>query len=74
MTTSELDVKGLKCPLPVLKVQKAMKSLAAGDVLVVHATDPLSVIDVPNYCNESGNKLLDQSSEENVHIFHIERS
>lgn len=74
MATSELDVKGLKCPLPVLKVQKVMKSLTVGDILIVHATDPLSVIDVPNYCNESGNKLLNQASDQDVHIFHIERA
>lgn len=69
-----LDVKGLKCPLPVLKVQKAMKGLKKGDVLEVHATDPLSVIDVPNYCNESGNPLLAQATSGDVLVFTIERA
>ena len=68
----ELDVKGLKCPLPVLKVQKAMKELDVGDQLEVIATDPLSVIDVPAYCQESGHKLVSQSSKDDDHVFLIE--
>lgn len=72
MSETILDVKGLKCPLPVLKIQKAMKSLASGDVLEVHTTDPMSVIDVPAYCNESGHGLLSQVSEDGGHIFKIE--
>ncbi|MEP3266052.1 MAG: sulfurtransferase TusA family protein [Hyphomicrobiales bacterium] len=72
MSETILDVKGLKCPLPVLKIQKAMKSLASGDILEVHTTDPMSVIDVPAYCNESGNGLLSQVSEDGGHIFKIE--
>lgn len=69
-----LDVKGLKCPLPVLKLKKAIKALAEGDVLEVHATDALSVIDVPAYCNESGNRLLSVRGDGAVHIFRIERA
>lgn len=72
MSETILDVKGLKCPLPVLKIQKAIKSLASGDILEVHTTDPMSVIDVPAYCNESGNDLVSQASEEDGHIFKIE--
>lgn len=72
MIKTVLDVKGLKCPLPVLKVQKAMKSLAKGQILEVHATDPLSVIDIPAYCNESGHHLLEQNQDEDTHLFLIE--
>lgn len=72
MSKTVLDVKGLKCPLPVLKVQKAMKSLSAGDILEVQATDPLSVIDIPAYCNESGHRLLQKESEGDDHLFQIE--
>ena len=72
MTKTVLDVKGLKCPLPVLKVQKAMKSLSAGDILEVQATDPLSVIDIPAYCNENGHRLVHKASEGDDHLFQIE--
>lgn len=53
-----LDVSGLKCPLPVLRARKAMKPLAAGDVLHMTATDPASLQDVPAFCETTGNALL----------------
>ncbi|HVI68418.1 MAG TPA: sulfurtransferase TusA family protein, partial [Bradyrhizobium sp.] len=54
MTTTKLDLTGLKCPLPALKTRKALKSLKPGDRLEVHCTDPLSVIDIPNLIQETG--------------------
>ena len=53
----DLDVRGLLCPLPVLKVRKRLKDLARGDVLRMHADDPAARIDVPHFCNESGAKF-----------------
>jgi tRNA 2-thiouridine synthesizing protein A len=57
MTTTKLDLTGLKCPLPALKTRKALKALKAGDLLEVHCTDPLSVIDIPNLIRETGDKV-----------------
>ena len=57
--TTLLDAKGLKCPLPVLKARKAMRSLAVGDLLEVHATDPSSQQDFPNFCQTTGHELLE---------------
>jgi tRNA 2-thiouridine synthesizing protein A len=48
MTEKTFDLRGLKCPLPVLRTRKALASLARGDVLVVTCTDPLAGIDIPN--------------------------
>ena len=70
---SHLDVKGLLCPLPVLKARKALSALAPGSVLEVEATDPAAVIDVPHFCNETGHTLLAQSEEAGVYRFHIRR-
>ena len=69
-----LDVKGLLCPLPVLKAQKRMRALKSGDVLKVDATDPASVIDFPHYCNESGNILLEQDEQDGTYSFRIQKS
>ncbi len=74
MAETLLDVKGLLCPLPVLKARKRLQSLAPGDVLVVEATDPASVIDVPHFCNESGHSLLETSEAEGVYRFRIRRA
>jgi tRNA 2-thiouridine synthesizing protein A len=57
MTTTRLDLTGLKCPLPALKTRKALKPLQPGDRLEVHCTDPLSVIDIPNLIRETGDKV-----------------
>jgi tRNA 2-thiouridine synthesizing protein A len=57
MTTIKLDLTGLKCPLPALKTRKALKTLKPGDLLEVHCTDPLSVIDIPNLIRETGDKV-----------------
>ena len=58
-TVSEtlLDLKGLKCPLPVLKARKAMSRIPSGDRLVVLTTDPMAEIDIPHFCRENGHTL-----------------
>jgi tRNA 2-thiouridine synthesizing protein A len=56
-TTTKLDLTGLKCPLPALKTRKALKPLKPGDLLEVHCTDPLSVIDIPSLIRQTGDKV-----------------
>jgi tRNA 2-thiouridine synthesizing protein A len=57
MAQTKLDLTGLKCPLPALKTRKALKSLQPGDILEVHCTDPLSVIDIPALIRETGDSV-----------------
>ena len=73
MATTRLDLTGLKCPLPALKTRKALKSVKAGDLLEVHCTDPLSVIDIPNLIRETGDKLEITERTEKRIIFLIEK-
>lgn len=54
----ELDVKGLNCPLPILRAKKALADLESGQVLKVIATDPGSVKDFAAFCKQTGNPLL----------------
>ena len=54
-----LDTKGLNCPLPVLKLKKAMKQVPPGGILQVLATDPGAVADFEAFCRQTGNQLLD---------------
>lgn len=71
---TRLDVRGLLCPLPVLKARKALSGLPSGAVLELEATDPAAVIDVPHFCNETGHTLLSQSEEEDgLYRFRIRR-
>jgi tRNA 2-thiouridine synthesizing protein A len=68
-----LDVKGLACPLPVLRANKALRGLADGDRLRVIATDPASLADMQAYCRTSGHALLSVSEKEGVLSFLIQK-
>ena len=74
MTTKVLDLKGLKCPLPVLKARRTMKELAGGDILQVLATDPGTVQDFQAYCETTGDTLLEWGEEDGVFTFRIRKS
>ncbi len=74
MNTTKLDLAGLKCPLPALKTRKALKSIAPGDLLEVHCTDPMSVIDIPNLIRETGDRVdISERSDSRI-VFLIEKS
>jgi len=52
-----LDLRGLNCPLPVLKAKKAMRSLSTNEAIWLETTDPLAAIDIPTFCETDGHKL-----------------
>ena len=64
MTEEILDATGLLCPLPVLKLRKHLKFMKIGDVVAVLADDPAAAIDIPHFCNETGNKLVSKTNSE----------
>ncbi len=74
MSETYLDTKGLKCPIPVLRARRAMKPLAAGEVLEVHATDPSSVQDFKAFCETTGDQLLESREDEGVYVFRIRKA
>jgi tRNA 2-thiouridine synthesizing protein A len=74
MATMKLDLSGLKCPLPALKTRKALKAVPAGDFLEVLCTDPLSVIDIPNLIQETGDKVEIIEQAERRIVFLIEKA
>ena len=49
-----IDARGLKCPLPVLKLEKRLGQVQVGTTLVVLATDPMAKIDIPLHCRQQG--------------------
>ncbi len=68
-----LDVKGLACPLPVLRAKKAMREVPPGEVLEVLATDPGTVEDFAAFCETTGHALLDLREDDCVFTVHIRR-
>lgn len=70
MADEILDTRGLKCPLPVLKMEKRLETLPAGARLVVLATDPIAKIDIPLYCTQNGH-ACDTASQDSELSFTI---
>jgi tRNA 2-thiouridine synthesizing protein A len=68
-----LDVKGLNCPLPVLKANRALRGLHPGDKLRVLATDRAAIADFRAFCRETGHDLLSFSEEGGIFSFTIRR-
>ena len=74
MTTTILDATGLKCPLPVLRARKAMKTVDAGGVLEIKATDPGAVKDFQSFCETTGDELLEWREDAGVYLFRIRKA
>jgi tRNA 2-thiouridine synthesizing protein A len=74
MPTIKLDLTGLRCPIPALKTRKALTSVSSGDVLEVHCTDPLSVIDIPNLIRETGDRIEITERDDSRIVFLIEKA
>ncbi|MDP3176697.1 MAG: sulfurtransferase TusA family protein [Spirochaetaceae bacterium] len=58
-----LDYKGLKCPMPIVKISQEMPKLKVGDVVEVLTTDPGSLSDFPAWAKSSGNEVLETKQE-----------
>ncbi|CAA6604739.1 MAG: sulfurtransferase TusA family protein [Alphaproteobacteria bacterium] len=71
--TTTLDVKGLNCPLPILRAKKAIKDVAIGETLEVLATDPGSVKDFDAFCRQTGNELVESKDMGGTYRFLIKR-
>ena len=71
--TPVYDLKGLNCPLPVLKAKRRLAEMPAGRLLWVETTDPLAVIDIPAFCREAGHTLVETQPQDGGHRFLIER-
>ena len=67
------DLKGLKCPLPVLKAKKRLQRMRPGSQLWLETTDPLASIDIPAFCAEHGHRLVETSATAEGHRFLVER-
>lgn len=66
-----LDLRGLRCPQPVLRAKKALLSISIGGTLVIECTDPLTLIDVPHFVKQTGHALSAQECKGGIYIFKI---
>lgn len=70
----DIDLKGLNCPMPILKTKQALMKAQSGDILRVLATDPHSEIDFKAYLVRTNHQLLDFTVEEGVFTFLIQKA
>ncbi|MEC2921172.1 sulfurtransferase TusA family protein [Bacillus tropicus] len=69
-----LDVKGLACPMPIVKTKKAMEALQSGEVLEVHTTDKGAIKDIPAWSQTGGHEVLKHTEEDGELKFWIKKA
>ncbi len=69
-----LNLEGLLCPLPIVKVSQAVKQLEIGQIVEASATDPGVLIDVPAWARTTGNEMLKTQKEGKVIRFWVKRN
>lgn len=69
-----LDLKGLACPMPVVKISKGIKEVEIGEVIEAHATDPGSLTDIPAWSSTTGHEIIETGQEGDLIRFLIRRT
>lgn len=70
-----VDARGVKCPLPALWTERALREMASGQRLIVEATDPVSIIDIPNIVRQCGARVIAQTrGDDGLLRFEIEKN
>ena len=70
----ELNLTGMKCPLPVLKARRQINQMAPRSVLKVTADDPAAPLDFEHFCHTGGHDLLSSTEQGGIFTFHIAKS
>ena len=69
-----MDLKGLLCPMPIVKISQAIKQVAVGGVIQATATDPGVLADVPAWTKSTGHELVKMEREGKVITFWVKRT
>jgi tRNA 2-thiouridine synthesizing protein A len=69
-----IDLKGMKCPLPVIKVARAIREVTVGQTVEVFATDPAIQADIPAWCRTTGHELVMFENQDKLFHFIVRRS
>ncbi|MCF7966606.1 MAG: sulfurtransferase TusA family protein [Methylobacter tundripaludum] len=69
----ELDASGLNCPLPLLRLKKALMSMSSGEVVKVIATDPAAHLDFGVYSDQTGHQIILLIKESGKQVFYFKK-
>jgi tRNA 2-thiouridine synthesizing protein A len=72
--TKFLDLKGLLCPIPIVKMAKAIKEIAIGQTIEALATDPGVMADIPAWCRSTGHELVLLEKQDKQFRFIVRRT
>ncbi|KEO51913.1 sulfurtransferase TusA family protein [Thioclava pacifica] len=70
----DIDARGLLCPLPVLRLRKALETAVSGTVVRLEATDGASWVDVPHFCAQTGHQLLEAEDWEGLKVYYVRKA
>jgi tRNA 2-thiouridine synthesizing protein A len=70
----EVDASGLLCPLPLLRLKKALTEIASGDIVKVIATDPAAHLDIGVYVDQTGHQIIELTRQANQQVFYIRKN
>jgi tRNA 2-thiouridine synthesizing protein A len=69
----ELDLKGLMCPLPMVRVSQNITNIPVGGIMRAVATDPGSLADIPSWAKSTGHEVVKQERQDGAFVFYVKR-
>jgi tRNA 2-thiouridine synthesizing protein A len=69
----ELDLKGLLCPLPMVRVSQNIGKVPVGGIIKATATDPGSTADIPSWARTTGNEVVKSEKDGKNFVFYVKR-
>ena len=73
MAETVVDARGHRCPVPTLRLQRALEAMNSGEVVKLLADDPMARIDVPHFAGEAGHEVLEASEEAGSLSFRVRK-
>ncbi len=72
--TLEIDAIGLNCPMPLLKLKKALNQLNTNEIVKILVTDPAAHLDFGVFCEQASHEIIAITKNERVHTFFIKKA
>jgi tRNA 2-thiouridine synthesizing protein A len=69
-----IDARGHRCPVPTLKLRRALEGLASGGQVRLTADDPMAKVDVPHFVAQGGHRVIEQVEADGAVNFLIEKA
>ena len=73
-TVRTIDARGLRCPMPVVRMEAALRRLSSGETLTVLADDPVATLDIPHFCAEAGHAVERLPDHGDACVFRVTRA